>query len=1130
MSINNDIMYLDAVLGHIYEAGFKLGFLKRLTNQKHNKDLFLMSNEKIKNIIETVKRYNKYDLLNVLFNKILEQDYSKFIPYINSDQPSFYQLASQYVQNDNNLLFNTEFSSYVIGCWQGYMYAYKLFSDELIKKYKNQLIQFINFDVQSEILEKGAYQNADINFLAYNKENKLELHLYDIKFNYGKSFLLSLFNATPDKKILPILPKGVPLSISLGSNKNIINFAYSLAEHANKLLQNNLLEVDFDWKTLLQVFSYLFDYLDTMDEQSLNKIQIIKSGYLGGVVDGIVYSFECNNLSNYKSNINSLKKIIKSLYQKSKNTTLLSSELMHSKSSDLTSISGKIIQQLDASIDEICRYINIRDNSSEILQVPQTIDDLRKEVRKEMEDWFEQAFNPDGYKGLVLLHSTGAGKTTSARQIILGQEKQKILYLYFAPRSAIIEDEANNIKNEKYNALVITSKDIRNGIYKKENQFARNNSVINFGVSQTPGDEIIGIIKTATAAIKNAISKKIHNHIVLCSTTQSITNVQHDNDETSDTFRYLKELVPILRESNYKCVFIIDEITGSDNGFSVMSKFLEQTANYPDLFLFLGFDATLHSKKVFEESLREYMENGYIAPSLSIVDFEQNGEILYTNSNKKTIKIKIASGYSFPAKTVNYRERFIINNNTEDNNNYEQIAKFLYTLYIEEVKPKNEKLFVYIQDKDAISQISEHFNALNIKHIYITANSKSDRDLILKDDSDIEIVMATSTLSRGVSLGNSFTKVVIVNTHYNSPESNLAEEIQACARIRGIKDEFGNSLDHEVAKEIIKVFLISAPNRIMDEVLNIWSQEFINSINYNRINDEQVIINENDAKNIIMKEMYLNNIKSAYIYANVSKFIFKSFINPSSVNSNSANNNMIVIPLPQQINKIYIPHILDSLNNVLSSLSDFRKIFQVENNTNMVEKIIFAQQNIQDLYNIVSIRSIAINNIKEFMPPYALIDVDVISSINNEPRAKLMSILNNEGFITKLENKNPDIRKDIQNIKRILNTNVNKKNSKALIYVPILAILYEMADKQFVVDNIYIPSVISRANIRVSFSKLICNKKITLNKETNNSVKMFAIPISDQKSFGWLSGDYPKLSGEIIMKLLYSTKEVKYSW
>lgn len=1077
----------DSLLGKIFELGYKVGFITCLIDNKINK-----YNHKIQSYKESVVKGN-FGCISEIF----EREILKVKPYAKKYSESL-------LNRVKNLGFDVDsecvqhLTAYSIGCWEGYIHCNQFIREKSFKD-----IHLIYFDINSEVPFKGYAENSDL--LLYLEDNKgyLHLYLYDLKFMFGRVFV-ETFQSEPYIKhikgnyTIPPILKGYPLAVSLGNN-DFLSFVNSFISFIETKEAEELV-LDVDLKNILQVLSYLMDYL--VDSKNIDRLKTINFGIISGISDGLSYKFFLEENWYNSQEIQDLAEKVKDLYKKTVADVYSAAGKIKSKNIDndtlLEYTLHRNIKKLEKEIESLKEEILKQDNKTYKVEISKDIDQIRKDVKKIVEDFWKKFINNSEEEKMVLglLHSTGAGKTTASREIILGQTTQPVVYLYFAPRKKLVTQEFHRIKKSIPEERIIihlpnTNKRTENGI--KSKKLVKGASLTNQITKEKKGN-IQDLIQQVNLTLNEQKEEK--KHIVVLTTTQSITKNIHNKG----TYEHIKNLVPSLQIHGYKCVIVIDELSGSDNGLFSLSKLLDFVKKYPDIFTILVFDANLHSKSIFQAVLKEFRENSYISPSILLSKFEKDGVINYDDVN-----IYVYSDYSFPAKEVILREKFFFENTQEKDAVLKEVVDYLFEEHLKKMKSQNQRMYVYIQDKEAVNIFQSLLTQKGIKAEYYTSNYHSGEKDSINQDSDV--IISTSTLSRGIDLYNNFTKVCIINTHFFSPESNFGEELQACARIRGIIDESGKNIDRLITKEIIRVVIARESD---DEMKQAITESLYTQIRED--NPKITKIDKDKLNQYIDLWVKLQSLKDSLMYSYIGRHIFDSYFNPHR-------QSYVLVPVSGQRTPVYIPSQEIKLESIISFINDLLKVKEVKEDKNFEKSLNVILYNLKSLIDITSIKDINLEDIVYFYPPYCLMKHELISQLNEEMRENLVKILN-DNFKEKLIKINPDKMSEIETfINELLS--VSKIEFQSIIYIPLVAMLYEIADDRYRFEGLNVRAYLSRANIKTAFSYINDKRQFTVERiPGTESIKIVAFPVELQESFGWISGDYPKLSGEHLHEIL----------
>lgn len=1088
----------DSLLGKIFEAGFKVGFVSCLTDNKITK-----YKDKLQAYKEIIIK-GEFGFISKVFEKelVIAKPYAK-----DYKESLLNRVKSLGFSVDIQGLH--ELTAYSIGCWEGYLYCNQIIKD---KDFKD--IHLIYFDINSEVPFKGYAENSDLLLYIEDSKGNLHLYLYDLKFMFGRTFVEKFLSKSyipiQENYTIPPVVKGYPLAISIG-NSDFLNFVssfVSILEAKNSYAEYELV-LDIDLKNMLQVMSYLMDYLKKSNE--VNKIRSVNFGIISGISDGLSYKFLLEENWYDRQKVDSLAEKIRSLYEiAGVKIYSATAEIRNKNISEdllLDHFLDTGIKKLESEIQSLKEEIKKRDDRTYLIPISNDIDHIRKGVRNIVSDFWKKFTDNEKGEGIVLslLHSTGAGKTTASREVILGQTDQPVVYLYFAPRRKLILQEYERIKSTVSDESIIIHLPDRsqrniNKNYRKIVDGASHKNQNSYGEK----GNLHEVIEQVIHSLKE--QKEDKRHIAALTTTQSIVKVSNNERFKHDTYKHIEKLKPHLEMSRYKCVIVLDELSGSDNGLYSLIKLLNIVEKSPDLFTVLVFDANLHSKSMFEAVLKEFVTNSYVSPSISLSRFEKDGIINY----KDKINIHVFSDYSFPAKEVILREKFFFENTQKKELVLKEIADYLTQNHLKKMKEKNERMYVYIQDKEAVNIFQSLLSEKGLKAEYFTSNYDSADGSHINQDTDV--VISTSTLSRGIDLYNNFTKVCIINTHFFSPESNFGEELQACARIRGIKDSNGNNIDRLITKEIIRIVIARESD---DEI----KQAITDSL-YTQIKEDSpkiISIDKQKLSQYIELWMKRQSLKDSLIYADIGRSVFESYFNPYSLN-------YITVPVSSQRSPVYIPSQELELESLISFVNDLLKVEKIKEDETFKKGLHAIYHILVGLINITSINNFNINNIESFYPPYCLTNHEIISQLNRENGEKLIKIMNSE-FKEKLRQINPEKTAQMEEfIEKLLS--ISKIQFPCILYIPVVAMLYETAEEKYRFESITVRNYISRANIKTAFSYNNHKRQFVAERiPDRKSIIAIAFPVELQENFGWISGDYPKLSGELFYEIIKKKME-----
>ena len=1051
-------------LGNIYEFGFKIGFLKN-TDEEEFQYLINPSPERLKvykerlgiigQLIEDLQDKSVLYTLRIATKKQKKAERDK--PFRN------------FIPNDKVSLIQG--GIYQIGLYNGTLFA---------EKFKD--IKVIRCDMFNEIANTGHWANADLIFRTDNV-----LHVYDLKLFGGFTHLDKLLTPARENKepiYLPFTTTGIRLSIAIG-NDSLDLFCEALLDTVEPLLEQNRL-TDYELKALIQVMSYLTGYLT---EEI--KFERVRFGIITPTTDSLFFNLK-NDLTEDKASYYREKfmKLYHELKQLQEGYNLEKHQNLSIKHHViLLKRVQEMIEGLEKEIQTIKDEISKRNNNQYTLDHWISISELRKVVKSQVKEFIKDPYG----KVLVLLHSTGAGKTVSTMDTLLGElaKKEKLFVFYFAPKLKLLDQQISQTV-EKYKDYVEvfydkSEKADEEGIYLKKTGIDTVMQVNKYGLKG-----IGKLKKTVSEAITYIINPKNNKTVVNFLTTQSITKTNH-NGNTSNTLNHLIGNLNLIISKGYKVFFIIDELTGSDNGFQSMKEIISvmrKIERLKDKVSLLVFDATLHSKGVFEKVWQEFNENGFLPPSLVISDFERDGKLEIDG-----IEVIVKSDYSFPAKSLSVKEVFFITSEEEE------LLNGFIELAVKELKKANEEkgqLFIYVQNREYVYRISSAIKNMGYKTAIFTSEFKEE----VKDDT--QVIIATSSMSRGVSLPR-VSRTIVFNTHFASVEENLAEELQAIARMRGRQD------DHLIGKSIIKAYGIAY--KIKDKNLEkIQGQLAETKMDLMlEIDNLPLEYGEEIKKKVITLEELIQEyerLKGMITYSDIFNSVLKSYFSPQK---------KVIVVVPKQMDKVFRPEDLSKVESFLSYLSDLA-IIEGETANEYVKGLI---EKIRSLLVV----SISPENARdyEFFPPYLFYENAKlrVSILEAKELRKAISAFKNLMSLKKEEKELKKITEFENLIDQYITGSGGSFDVSVVIYLPSLVLSLELLDEDFLSRSFILKNYITRANIKVLGGGIRQETRLKLN-EYSIGVRTINFPVESSERVKWLEGTVPRVSGDLLNNLFKS--------
>ena len=1043
---------LVSVAGNVYEFGFKLGFLKEILVK--NKDETWES--RLRLIWETAKR-NREKL--GFIGEILEIGYEELTNtrYWREREKSLREILEDFGIKISKSSDETLLGVFATGLYKGRFFARHLPEGKITP---------VVFSIFSEISEVGVYQNADIAFRVSGA--KEEFHLYDLKLYGGYGHIYAYLHGK-EPLYVPPRPYGVSLSLSLGN--------LSLKEFTDRFIEvcENEENIDnFELGALLQVFTYLYDYL----EKNKDKLHRIYVGFLPSTTDGVVFPFEYEEDNFYEKG-----KKLKQLYIRYKaGKENLKQEFLSSLSGKRTNLVKRRIKKLSEKLHEEIKLlraeIDKREARSYTIIPAKGISQIRSEVKEEVKRFFNSS--PWG-KALILLHSTGAGKTTAVRDFLLNLQ-EKLIVFYIAPRIRLIEDQIYTLKEKVYVINPYSIKDEKD----ESLLFTRKGETVEF------------LTKKAEAKLKN-VALKVNTavregkeKIFAFITLQAITRLPNSSNTT---LKHIEKRIGWWKRKGYKIVFIVDEISGAKNGLGALAWLTEFVEKHKDTACLIAFDATLHSKGIFEKLWKEFKGRGGVPPCFVITNFEKNGEI----NLSPEVKAWVSSSYSYPAKSLRVKEHFI---EVEGYDDEEEIKKWSSCLPIiekslKEVKQSGEQLYIYIQNRRAVSILKHLLQEKGYRVLASTSNIRSSIEAIEEKSGEYDVIISTSTLSRGVSLKN-VKKTIVITSGFHDIEQNVAEEIQATARMRGQEGE------EKIDKEVIRIYLWHLKKlKRMDEIVNSYIESYAEEYGI----DEE-LIKSNELKEEVKEFLYLlrerNILKSVLEYSELMERVYKSYYNPKE---------KVIVPIPLQVYPIFTPQDLSTAAKVVKMIEEVVNFSLKLKDKEDYDALIQLSNTIKRAISF----SIGVEARDElaFIPPFLLVKSELKRSALRNELEKAISLLQEYESLLSQE-LDERVVKEIKEWFLELVSGKTVYYIYGLLYIPTLAIGYEVVKDDYQSPELIYPKKITRFGLSVLGADLSLYGKIRKNPFTGEEENIF-IPLEDFENLTF--GIYPKVQAELLIRL-----------
>ncbi|MEM1668602.1 MAG: hypothetical protein QXM53_08100 [Thermofilaceae archaeon] len=879
-------MELASKSGRVFELGFKIGFLRGLSESSRVIKLFHRGEVKKVGIEEhmtyLLQRVSK-ELHGEAIYRLAQEG---LLLKIRQEKKSFASLLPKELNYQEDKEWTVLVSSYVVGWHTGYEFSKDFSIRRRASGKANSDLVFFRFGISEELAgEKGVWENADLLFWRW-QEGKGELHVYDLKSNGSLRVIKSLWGADGENipVILPPVSGYFNLYLSTGRRQESFELFLKTCE---ELLKDKTISTGLELVDTVQVLSYLFDFLDRTWDRQAYPINEVSFGIINPWYDSSFYKYQVSELE--PSWVGKQAEIFKELYKNVEKRPLVNIKAIGEDTLLLNSETRRLKEKTEAIKQKMQRL------SQEWLEIvpERSMDDIRKEVRAIVERFKERFFKQGGKLVCALLHSPGAGKTTSIIKAFLEDNKEYPLwFLYIAPRLKLLEQVNNKVKTiPDVHIKNIYEEDIGIEEQKEENKTEKKQAKIEVE-NRAHNIETKGK-KGNWNRIKEDVNTKdffnIHRFVFTPITPQSWVK----NRYGFHTGMHLLETLENAKWNGLKrLVVVLDEVLGSENGLSVL-KFLIDIINSNlnvDIMLFV-LDANLHSKEVLQRALEEYSSANFLAPSLHIVsleNFKERDSFVFDG-----VRIEVYTGFSFPASKIRYKCEFV---ELEEEELFEKVWS-----YVEESK---DKVFVYMQNKALMSKFRDYLLAMGKREgedfLRFNAFTESQKG----EDFDAKIVKAkavigTSTLSRGVSLGSDFRRTIVVNSEFHiGIENFLVEELQALARMRGGQDN--------VEKEIIRIVWYRKREENIEEKLALLLGDIpVDSLS---------LQHKTALENFNLARMEYLKYSSMYAYELLSRNVFLSFIMAN------IKPKVYVVPLPAQYERVFSTFLLSDIAMLIQAM------------------------------------------------------------------------------------------------------------------------------------------------------------------------------------------------------------------
>ncbi|MEM4115584.1 MAG: hypothetical protein QXP59_06235 [Saccharolobus sp.] len=1082
--------------GRVFELGFKVGFLQSL--KQSNKYMRFFDNGK--NTIENIEsKINSY--LNAVSDKthgkIIYDLKEKLILDKKADVSLYEQLKSMVNMDecsDETILIG----HYVVGWHSGYEFG-KDFRDKTFKGRYNESIKesiqstFFMFDISQETNDKGTWRNADM--IIYRDKT---LHVYDIKSSNGVNVMRKFYSN--HKITLPPVISGFNLYLSFGNGcESFVEFI----DNFERIVQDKDRTQGLDLIYISQVFSYLFDFLRSvwMYNKESYEIDYISVGTINPFLDNSIYRWNVSGC--LTDEIIKKGQIFKDVYKN------LHYGAVFTKKEVIESIKQNyikyVIDKIEKSTNEYKEQISKLENNCITLTPKNSIDDVRKEVSDVVKKVKDEFLSSNQSMVVCLFHSAGTGKTTAIiREFLENNDDKRILMIGVWPRielkKDVVEKHVKPLKNTFISSYVGDKI-----FYASKIEIDKDHQKI----KDAPGSKGSGNIKSAVKALEKDITEHPNKHIFVDLTTQSWVKIETEY-YSHHTHTNLENFLNDINIGERKIIIVLDEVLGSENGIDTLLKLIRTINNLKyqnkDInILLLVLDMNLHSKNVLEKLLKEYEYSNFLAPSLHIVD-RNNEDDIQGEFTYYGVPIKVYSGYTFPAKSIQYKCRFVREGKKNNSDLFDVIKQYI------DSTDANDKVFIYIQNRSIIDNLRSHLIRNGYRTAFVTSLKKSkefkDSEEGLRYDNK-KVIISTSSLSRGVSLGNEVKRTIIVNTGMRlGVEGFLAEELQALARMRGGDDN--------VEKDIIRIVYYDKENNDDDIDLKSMLVSLLNG----GITDQDINnLSDDDIERLLHVINEYNIYSSMYAYEVLARNVLATFIGAKEYK-----NTIGIVPIPTQYETTYNPSTLGTVQSIMKELPSLTNEYKHGLVNEKDRDALYAFQNIlKDLYNKV-IAEMKPNNGKDNLDDknkrkgYCIYETNIRAIQNSEKHSSLQSILDKViSILKKTEIVRESFISQLEELKKKLIYHELLEDEVSYVYMPLYAFVQDMMPigKQILVN---VNKYLGRMRFRHKYDNVVVDKDISVGISQDGTTYM-VFPL-DNNQWRYLFANYPVFPKEFVFELI----------
>lgn len=886
---------------------------------------------------------------------------------------------------------------------------------------------------------QAVWENADLVFVDGKK-----LHVIDFKASGFSGYMekLNVSAQVRGESIIPFINFGLPVNVSLGE-LSLEGFLEKFLEVKGEMLE--LEEVFVEIKGFLQLLCYCVDFLS--DKKNTEDLQEVSLELLYPLQEPFNVRLRIENREGLRKYLEP----IRELYRELKRRENPYREANYPSETR----KRRLLEETRKEISEYRAILKKLEENAIGLEV-NPIGDVRDHVKESVKR-FMRIDEP--CKALVLLHSAGSGKTTTVREHIQKLDG-KHMVIYMATRKILVEREFEKIKDlkgEEIKAITIEKKAQKQDLLRHEGR----------------GFEPVGSKKGILASLIDDIKNQPDSYRQIWGFATIQVLVEFGEKSTAE---HLKKLLSKRIIDQYHLHFILDEFLGYNNGFYAIDKLFEfvrdvkRKGGRANLYI---FDANGYSPKLLLGLLKEYEVYNVVPESLILCEHVPELEHEY-----KGIPTYLYAKHGYPANKLYIHRKFI---DMENEQSWDRVAQYLCDTF--ERARGESSAFVFLQDKEAIVNLSHILENKGFSSIIATASSKKSQDDISKGDQDF--ILGTSAVTRGIDLSREHKPVDYIYILISDwgIENNLVEVIQAISRARGDQET------EKREKHLHLVYLIQKPqDYVIESIKN----------NYEKADEE--VIREIFNKRSLKQKLDLDRV--------VMKIVKQFLSNPSS---------KALVPVPSQYNTVYVSNRIRQFESVVNFLED---IFMMESKNGRDEAKII-HKIIEELYSATCVYTEDIpkdlktlENLNYYHPYILLERAKLYISVDNEKRKEIKKMLEKVERLIKSHNK--------ERYEELIDF-LNNVSSIEVQRVPILLPVYSLA----MVQNMLLEG--QRVRFRLSSRvgrggarALGAGAKIYTECYVGRSAKRYAcIPLGEDYPYKEvLSGRFAKFPIEFVRALM----------